>query len=105
MHRTPIIVGVLALVGSTACVSHMECRDSVDPMEGRRCVEQGSPAEAVGTAVAAGVAWGTVGCRVNGCNPGYTCNDGSGFCEPMSCSEGHACPAAFECNYERGRCE
>jgi hypothetical protein len=105
MRRVGVIVAALALASGAACVSNVQCRDSPDPMERQQCVATGGAPEAVGTAVAAGVAWGTVGCRVNGCNPGYTCDDESGFCEPMACSEGHGCPPAFECNYERGRCE
>ncbi len=101
----PVVWALSVLVGAGACVSDVQCRDSVDPEAGQQCVGHGGAAEAVGTAAAAGVAWGTVGCRVNGCNLPYTCNEGSGFCERMRCSEGHACPPTFECDYEAGRCE
>lgn len=95
---------VVGLWGALGCASSMTCRQSPEPMGGQQCVAQGGPAEAVGTAAAAGVAWGTVGCRVNGCNLPYTCNHDTGFCERMRCSEGHSCPPAYECDYERGRC-
>lgn len=106
--RSLFIVAAVALAGSlSACVSSVECRDSVDIGAGRECVARGGPAEAVGTAAAAGVVWGAVGCRVNGCRPPYVCDQPSGFCEPPRCSEGNPCPSGYgyECDYDEGRCE
>ncbi len=90
---------------SIGCVSTMECRDSVDLAAGNECVVQGGPAEAVGTAAAAGVVWGVAGCRVNGCRPPYTCDHDTGYCEPATCSEGHPCPPGYTCDDRAGRCE
>jgi len=105
-----VLAAALALFCAAAgaaigCVSSVECRQSPEPTGGQQCVGRGGPAEDLGTAAAAGVAWGTVGCRVNGCNLPYTCNDDTGLCERMRCSEGHSCPPAYECDYEEGRCE
>ncbi len=105
IRRSLLVTAALGLVAAGACVSSVECRDSVDIGAGHECVARGGPAEAVGTAAAAGAVWGAVGCRVNGCRPPYVCDDASGFCEPPHCSEGNPCPPGYDCDYDEGRCE
>src|SRR5688500_14395103 len=97
-------VGVLA-AAAAGCGGSMECERSDDPLEAEHCVQHGGTGEAVGTAVAAGVTWTVTGCRVNGCNLPYTCNDATGFCERLPCGEGQACPPPYECDLEERRCE
>ncbi len=98
-----ILMGCAVLLAG--CTSGMQCHPSSDPLERDRCTSTGGAPEAAVTAVAAGAAWGVEGCNVNGCNPPYTCNSETGMCERLRCGEGEACPAPFECNLLRGRCE
>ena len=103
-----LVVAALAAVSgflASACVSSMECRQSSHPVGGQQCVGRGGGLGAVATAAAAGIVWATVGCRANGCNLPYTCNQDTGLCERIRCSEGHSCPPAYDCDYERSRCE
>lgn len=96
---------LLACAGlGSACVSNMHCQRSSEPLEAQECVATGSGTEAAVTAVAAGGAWAAQGCRVNGCNLPYACDDETGFCERIRCGEGEPCPAPFECDLLRGRC-
>jgi len=92
---------LLLVLGLFACASSTVCH----PEERTNCVQQGSGAEAVGTAILAGAAWTAVGCRVNGCNPGYVCNEATRMCEQIRCDEGLSCIEPFECNLEEGVCE
>lgn len=96
---------VAATALAAGCTSGMQCHPSSDPLQREQCVSTGGPTEAVGTAVVAAAAWGVEGCRVNGCNPPYTCNDETRMCERLACGEGEPCPAPFECDTIEGHCE
>lgn len=99
-----VLSGVPMVLALGCGPSSMQCQRSSEPLEAERCIQTGSPAEAAGTAAAATVAWGAVGCRVNGCNLPYTCNEESGYCERMRCGEGLSCPTSYECDMRRGLC-
>lgn len=105
MARWPLPLIVVLLSILAGCTSGMQCGPSSEPDQREQCVSTGGPVEAAGTAVAAGVAWGAVGCRVNGCHPPYVCNEDTGMCERMPCGEGRSCLAPYECNLLEGYCE
>jgi hypothetical protein len=89
-----------------ACASSQACQR--DPITGSdRCQPaSGSPAEAAATAVAAGAAWGAVGCTVNGCEPPFRCNGETKMCERIPCDEGTSgCPPGYACDPEDRVCK
>jgi hypothetical protein len=100
-----LLLGVMAATLAASCTSSMECERSRDPMESEHCVATGGEGEAAITAVAAVGTWAVVGCRVNGCSVGWTCDDESGMCERARCTEGMSCPPGFQCDHIEGRCE
>jgi hypothetical protein len=91
----------------SACATGGEaCReDAITGMQ--RCQPaSGNYAEAAGTAVAAGAAWGAVGCTVNGCELPLRCNSESKQCERIRCGEGgDPCPPGFNCDAEQLVCK
>lgn len=95
----------LSLFGFAGCASTMQCQDSPDPLEAQRCMPGGGATEAAGSAGASAVAWGVTGCRTNGCNRPYVCNQDNGLCEVIRCAEGLSCPEPFTCDLDRGECE
>lgn len=98
------IVGALALAAG-GCASGMQCQRSSEPDRSEECVATGGSGEAAGTAIAAAGAWAVTGCRVNGCNLPYTCNQDTGMCERISCAEGQSCPPGYHCDPDDERCE
>ena len=106
MHRlcnASMIAACAALVA--ACATGPEvCRK--DPITGsQQCqTASGNYGEAAGTALGAAAVWGVAGCKVNGCEPPFRCNEGTKMCERIPCSEGDACPSAFACDLEDHLC-
>jgi hypothetical protein len=98
---------LLTLVPMLAsCASGELCkRDAITGTE--QCQPASSSGgEAIGTAVAAGAAWGVVGCKVNGCPPPFRCSADGRVCERIACAEGRgACPAGYQCDPEDQRCK
>jgi hypothetical protein len=106
MHTRNISVLGAALLWVSACASGELCkRDTITGVE--HCQPASADTgEAVGTAVAAGAAWGVVGCKINGCPPPFVCSANGRVCERIACGESSgACPAGYSCDPEDSRCK
>ena len=102
--RVSFAVSLSCLV-APACATGEVCqRDMITGRE--ECdLASSNAGEAIGTAVAAGAAWGVAGCTVNGCPPPFRCSAGGRVCERTPCGEAHgACPAGYACDPEELVC-
>ncbi len=88
-----------ALFLAACATGNSACRR--DPITGQESCQpaSGNYGEAAVTAIAAGAAWGAVGCTVNDCEPPFRCNQETKFCERIRCGEGDSrCPPAYTCD-------
>jgi hypothetical protein len=95
----------LCVAAFVACVS-LGCATGPDVCQEdfatgmKRCQPaSGNYGEAAATTAVAAGSWVAVGCKANGCEPPYRCNEESAQCEPVPCGEGGSiCPSGTTCD-------
>ena len=88
---------LLWVAGGCAGLSQTLCKP--DPITGSQQCQLASQSrgDALLTTTLAASVYAVTGCTVNDCPLPDACNPRTKRCEPIRCSETHACPAGYRC--------
>ena len=104
LPRSAFMLAFVLMLAGCAGGSEFACRR--DPITGsEQCAPvSNAPAEAAVAGGAAAVAWGVVGCTVNGCPAPDRCNERTKQCEPTTCRADKDCVVGFHCDTDSSHC-